>query len=461
MMTDQFQQDETEQRTTEWWHRDHPTFTALAGFFTGMLFVTLVPGGFVGMLRLLFAYDTAEELFPLVLISLIVPVALLIAPRTRRFGVYMSSAWRSRRSWCSAWPRSSCTTSSGTTSERAAASSARGRPGGMIVGDVRQSFHRVRRHDRAAARLRRAPRSQEAAAPPRRPHCRRARRAGRLDGTARVPGQAAVDPLLLPAGRRPGRDDRPPGHAARRAGRRAAALADDAAAHARGRPGHHPQDAVAALRRRPRRVRADALPGPGHDVRLQPGRLRHGLPVLCDRPGRPPAQHVHRRDRRAGRRRRPLAGPRRGPGRTGPGLQRGVHGHGRAAGQLQGRDRRRTPADRPGARRARHVRARHHRLDRRAGAADAAAGRGGHPGHAGAVAARARRRAAQRAGADQHPLLGRRDRRGGLELRPHHQAPGLDRVRHDARHQRPGLARRPARRRAATRTATGAGCTST
>ena len=32
-----------------------------------------------------------------------------------------------------------------------------------------------------------------------------------------------------------------------------------------------------------------------------------------------------------------------------------------------------------------------------------------------------------------------------------HQAPRLDRVRHDARHQRPGLARRPARRRAATR----------
>ena len=39
--------------------------------------------------------------------------------------------------------------------------------------------------------------------------------------------------------------------------------------------------------------------------------------------------------------------------------------------------------------------------------------------------------------------------------------PGLDRVRHDARHQRPGLARRPARRRAARSTATGAGCTST
>jgi hypothetical protein len=86
--------DQTEQQTpaqgaNEWWHRDHPTFTALAGFFTGMLFVTLVPGGFVGLLRLLFEYDTAEELFPLVLVSLLVPAGLLIAPRTRRFGLYM------------------------------------------------------------------------------------------------------------------------------------------------------------------------------------------------------------------------------------------------------------------------------------------------------------------------------------------------------------------------------------
>ena len=42
---------------------------------------------------------------------------------------------------------------------------------------------------------------------------------------------------------------------------------------------------------------------------------------------------------------------------------------------------------------------------RRPGAADQPAGRRGHPGHAGAVPARARRRAAQRAGADQHPLV--------------------------------------------------------
>ena len=27
----------------DWWHRDHPTFAALSGFFTGLLFVLLVP----------------------------------------------------------------------------------------------------------------------------------------------------------------------------------------------------------------------------------------------------------------------------------------------------------------------------------------------------------------------------------------------------------------------------------
>ncbi len=200
---------------------------------------------------------------------------------------------------------------------------------------------------RAAARSRRAtsPTSTR----------RRAHGAARGAGPAGLPRQAALDPLLRPAGRRPGGDDRPAGRPARRAGRRPAAAPDDAAAHHGGRPGHHPQDAVEALRRRARRVGADALPRPRHDVRLQPGRLRHGLPVLRHRPGRPAAQHVDRRDRRAGRRRCPVAGPRRGPRRPGPGLQRGLHGHGGAAGQLQGRHRRRTPPHRPDARRARHV----------------------------------------------------------------------------------------------------------
>jgi 4-amino-4-deoxy-L-arabinose transferase-like glycosyltransferase len=89
MTTEQTEHQTTAHDASEWWHRDHPTFTALAGFFTGMLFVTLIPGGFVGVLRLLFEYDTAEDLFPLVLVSLLVPAGLLIAPRTRRFGLYM------------------------------------------------------------------------------------------------------------------------------------------------------------------------------------------------------------------------------------------------------------------------------------------------------------------------------------------------------------------------------------
>lgn len=73
----------------DWWHRDHPTFAALSGFFTGMLFVTAVPGGFAGILRLLLPYDAAERFFPWVTLSLLVPLGLLIAPRTRRFGTFM------------------------------------------------------------------------------------------------------------------------------------------------------------------------------------------------------------------------------------------------------------------------------------------------------------------------------------------------------------------------------------
>src|SRR3712207_7493964 len=45
----------------------------------------------------------------------------------------------------------------------------------------------------------------------------------------------------------------------------------------------YPQDPVARARRHARRVGADGLPGPGDGVRVQPGRLRHGLPVLRDR----------------------------------------------------------------------------------------------------------------------------------------------------------------------------------
>ena len=77
------------ERQPDWWHRDHPTFTALTGFFTGLAFVIVVPGLFGTILNLLVDYHTAEDLFPFVLVMLAVPIGLLIAPRTRRFGIYM------------------------------------------------------------------------------------------------------------------------------------------------------------------------------------------------------------------------------------------------------------------------------------------------------------------------------------------------------------------------------------
>jgi len=72
-----------------WWHRSHPTFAAITGFFAGMLYVTAVPGAIAGILRLLFTYETAEKLFPLVLIGLVLPIVLLAMRKTRRFAIFM------------------------------------------------------------------------------------------------------------------------------------------------------------------------------------------------------------------------------------------------------------------------------------------------------------------------------------------------------------------------------------
>ena len=81
---------ENEQRPPDWWHRDHPTFTALTGFFTGLAFVALVPAA----LRrpappASFDDETTNDLFPIVLVALAVPLGLVAFSRTRRFGTYM------------------------------------------------------------------------------------------------------------------------------------------------------------------------------------------------------------------------------------------------------------------------------------------------------------------------------------------------------------------------------------
>ena len=71
------------ERQPSWWHRDHPTFAALSGFFTGLLFVALVPAIYVGILSLMFDNDRVEELFPFVLVTLVVPLGLVVSQRTR------------------------------------------------------------------------------------------------------------------------------------------------------------------------------------------------------------------------------------------------------------------------------------------------------------------------------------------------------------------------------------------
>ncbi|MEQ6901884.1 hypothetical protein [Nocardioides sp. YIM 152588] len=73
----------------QWWHKDHPVFGPLAGFYTGMLFVIVVPGLYGTLLKSVVGYQRTEELFPFVALTLLVPIGLLVPRRTRRFGRYM------------------------------------------------------------------------------------------------------------------------------------------------------------------------------------------------------------------------------------------------------------------------------------------------------------------------------------------------------------------------------------
>jgi hypothetical protein len=76
-------------RLPDWWHRDHPVFIPLAGFFTGMAFILLVPGTYAAVLKAMVGYERAEDLFPFVLLTLVVPISLLVPRHTRDFGRYM------------------------------------------------------------------------------------------------------------------------------------------------------------------------------------------------------------------------------------------------------------------------------------------------------------------------------------------------------------------------------------
>jgi hypothetical protein len=81
--------DEQPQREPSWWHRSHPTFAGLVGFFVGVAYVIIIPGVYATLLNWLVPEKTAEKLFPLVLIALIVPVGMLVVRKTRRFAEFM------------------------------------------------------------------------------------------------------------------------------------------------------------------------------------------------------------------------------------------------------------------------------------------------------------------------------------------------------------------------------------
>ncbi|TIC88195.1 hypothetical protein E8D34_07690 [Nocardioides sp. GY 10113] len=80
---------ERRRRRPDWWHRDHPVFGPLAGFYTGMLFIIVVPGAYGALLKSLVGSSRGEELFPFVALTLVVPLGLLVPTRTRRFARYM------------------------------------------------------------------------------------------------------------------------------------------------------------------------------------------------------------------------------------------------------------------------------------------------------------------------------------------------------------------------------------
>jgi hypothetical protein len=80
--------DVSDERRPDWWHRDHPIFTPLSGFFAGLAFMLVVPGLFGAVLENFFEQHTVADMFPFVLIALLVPIVLVARGRTRRFGLY-------------------------------------------------------------------------------------------------------------------------------------------------------------------------------------------------------------------------------------------------------------------------------------------------------------------------------------------------------------------------------------
>lgn len=72
-----------------WWRGSHPTFAALVGFYAGLVYIIVVPGVAGAILAAAFGQDRAEELFPWLGLTLVVPLALLLPRKTRRFAEFV------------------------------------------------------------------------------------------------------------------------------------------------------------------------------------------------------------------------------------------------------------------------------------------------------------------------------------------------------------------------------------
>ena len=72
-----------------WLHDSHPTVAALVGFYIGLAYAILVPGTWGAMLTWVVGQERAEELFPWVALTLLVPLALLIPRKTRRLAEFV------------------------------------------------------------------------------------------------------------------------------------------------------------------------------------------------------------------------------------------------------------------------------------------------------------------------------------------------------------------------------------
>lgn len=81
--------DPGQDRAPSWWHTSHPTFAGLVGFFTGVAYVIVVPGVYAALLGLLLSDTSAQRLFPLIAVAVVVPLALLVPRKTRRFAQFM------------------------------------------------------------------------------------------------------------------------------------------------------------------------------------------------------------------------------------------------------------------------------------------------------------------------------------------------------------------------------------